>query len=568
MVKITDLTLRDGHQSLIATRMRTRDMLPILEKMDEVGFFSLEVWGGATFDACIRYLNEDPWERLREIKKRVENTPLQMLLRGQNLVGYRHYPDDIVEKFVIKSIENGIDIIRIFDALNDIRNMEFAIKVAKKHDAHVQGAFCYTISPVHTIEKFVELAKKLEELGCDSICIKDMAGLISPKDAYELVKSLKKELSIPIDLHSHTTSGMAPIAHYTACEAGVDILDTCFSAFAWGTSHPPTESIVASLKGTKYDTGLDLELLAEIGEYFRKVREKYKGLFSDHSQIVDVNVLVYQVPGGMLSNLVSQLKEQNALEKLDEVLKEVPKVREDLGYPPLVTPTSQIVGTQAVMNVLLGERYKVVLKEVKDYVKGLYGKPPAPIKPEIVKKILGDEKPIDVRPADLLEPEYEKRKIEAEKLGIVKKEEDILTYALFPQIAVKFLRGEIKEEPIPEPCREEKKEEGIPTEFRVEVDGEIYHVKVEPVGGYITEIKKAEAKKELKNAVKSPLQGLIVKIKVKVGDKVKKGDVIAVLEAMKMQNDINAPWDGVVKEILVSEGSSVNAGDPIMIIEP
>ncbi|RLG56334.1 MAG: pyruvate carboxylase subunit B, partial [Candidatus Hydrothermarchaeota archaeon] len=327
MVKITDLTLRDAHQSLIATRMRTRHMLPILEAMDEVGFFSLEVWGGATFDACIRYLNEDPWERLREIKKRLKNTSTQMLLRGQNLVGYRHYPDDIVEKFVEKSYENGVDIFRIFDALNDIRNMEFAIKVAKKLGAHVQGAICYTISPVHTIERYVELAVKLAELECDSLCIKDMAGLISPKDAYDLIKALKKEVSLPINLHSHCTSGMAPISLFTGCEAGVDIVDTAFSPFAWGTSHFPTESLVASLKNTPYDTGIELDALTEITEYFKKLREKYKGLFDPISERVDTRVLIYQIPGGMISNLVSQLKEQNALDRLEEVLEEVPRVR-------------------------------------------------------------------------------------------------------------------------------------------------------------------------------------------------------------------------------------------------
>jgi pyruvate carboxylase subunit B len=568
-VKITDTTFRDSHQSLLATRMRMRDMIPVIEKMDEVGFFSLEVWGGATFDTCIRYLNEDPWERIRTFKKYMKNTPTQMLLRGQNLVGYKHYPDDIVEKFIVKSVENGVDIFRIFDALNDIRNMEFSIKIAKREGAHVQGAFCYTISPVHTIESFVEMAKKLEELGCDSICIKDMAGLISPKDAYDLVKALKKEISVPIDLHSHCTSGMAPISYYAACEAGVDILDTALSPLAWGTSQPPTESIIASLKGTPYDTGLDVEALSEATAYFKEIRQKYAGLLDPISEIVDINVLIYQIPGGMLSNLVSQLKEQNALDKYEEVLKETPKVRADLGYPPLVTPSSQIVGIQAVMNVLLGERYKAVTKEVKDYVRGLYGRPPGPISDEIKAKIIGDEEPIKVRPADLLEPQYNLMKEEAEKLGIVKKEEDILTYALFPAIAPKFLKGELSEEPLRPPATEVAPPSGIPTEFKVEVDGEAYNVKVEPVGGYVEigEEKPKETPKVTEGGVVAPMQGLIVKLKVKVGQSVKKGDVVAVLEAMKMQNDVHAPRDGVVKEIFVAEGANVSAGTVLMVIK-
>ena len=566
MVKLTDLTLRDAHQSLLATRMRTRHMLPILELMDEVGFFSLEVWGGATFDTCIRFLNEDPWERIRLIKKHLKKTPTQMLLRGQNLVGYRNYPDDIVEKFVIKSYENGVDIFRVFDALNDIRNMELSIKVAKKLGAHVQGAICYTISPVHTIESYVDLAVKLSELECDSLCIKDMAGLISPKEAHELVKAIKKEVSLPVDLHSHCTSGMAPISLYTACEAGVDIVDVAFSPFAWGTSHFPTESLVASLKDTPYDTGIDLDALTEITEYFKKLREKYRGLIDPIAERVDTRVLIYQIPGGMISNLISQLKEQNALDKLEEVLKEVPKVREDLGYPPLVTPASQIVGTQAVLNVLVGERYKVVPKEVKDYVMGYYGKPPGKINEEVKAKIIGDAKPITCRPADLLEPELEKKRKEAEKLGILRKEEDLLTYALYPAVAVKFLKGEIEEEPIPEPEKLVSAEGGIPTEFKVEVDGEEYFVRVKPVGGFI-EVKEVEKTKEVEGGVAAPMQGMIVKIKVKEGDKVKKGEVLAILEAMKMQNDIVSPRDGVVKKILVKEGQNVSAGEIIIVVK-
>ncbi|WP_456475668.1 sodium-extruding oxaloacetate decarboxylase subunit alpha [Candidatus Pyrohabitans sp.] len=571
-VKITDTTFRDAHQSLAATRMRMRHMLPIIEKMDEVGFFSLEVWGGATFDSCIRYLNEDPWERIRTFKKHMKNTPTQMLLRGQNLVGYKHYSDDIVEKFVEKAHQNGVDIFRIFDALNDLRNMEFAIRVAKRLGAHVQGTICYTTSPVHTIESFVEMAKRLEELECDSLCIKDMAGLISPQAARELVTALKKEISIPINLHSHCTSGMAPIAYFAAIEAGVDIIDTAMSPFAWGTSQPPTESMVAALKGTPYDTGIDLEAFAEITPLFKEVRRRYDAIIDDISEMVDVNVLLYQIPGGMMSNLISQLKEQNALDRLQKVLEEVPRVRKDLGYPPLVTPTSQIVGTQAVMNVLVGERYKAVPKEVKNYVRGLYGRPPAPIDEEVKAKIVGDEEIITCRPADLLSPQLHLLKEEAEKLGIIKKEEDLLTYALYPAVAVKFLRGELREEPLPEKRETEAEEEkGIPTEYVVEVDGEEFSVRVKPVGGFIeiTQAKAAQqraAPKDVEGGIKAPMQGMIVKLNVKKGDKVGKGDVVAVLEAMKMQNDVVASHAGVVEEVFVEEGTNVAAGDVIVAV--
>lgn len=567
-VKLTDTTLRDAHQSLIATRMRTRDMLPIAEKMDEVGFFSLEVWGGATFDSSIRYLNEDPWDRLRALKKTVKKTPLQMLLRGQNLVGYRHYSDDIVVKFVEHAAESGVDIFRIFDAVNDIRNMEVSIKTAKRVGAHVQGTVCYTISPVHTIPIYVKMAKELEEMGCDSLCIKDMAGLISPKNAFDLVKALKEEISIPVDLHSHCTSGMAPMSYLFACEAGVDILDTAFSPFAWGTSQPPTETMVAALKGTPYETGLDLVLLTEIKKYFEDIKEKYRGILDPISERIDTNVLKYQIPGGMLSNLVSQLKEQNALDKYEAVLAEMPKVREELGYPPLVTPTSQIVGTQAVLNVLMGERYKVVPKEVKDYVKGLYGRTPAPISNEIIKKILGDEKPITVRPADLLPPELDKVTKEAQDLGIVKKPEDILTYALYPAIAPKFLRGETKEEALEAPKQGNGTAVPMPTEFRVEVDGDEFNVKILSAGGGMTVSAASghERPRNVEGSITASMQGMVLKIKVKKGDNVAKGDVVMVLEAMKMENNIHAPNGGTVKDIFVKEGSNVAAGDALLII--
>ena len=378
-VKITETALRDAHQSLLATRMRTRDMVPIAEEMDKIGFHSVEAWGGATFDTCIRYLNEDPWERLRNLKSEFTRTPIQMLLRGQNLVGYKHYPDDIVTKFVEKSYENGVDIFRVFDALNDIRNMEQTIKVAKAQGAHVQGTISYTISPVHTLDDFVDLAKELEALECDSVAIKDMAGLINPATAYELVSRLKEETDLLVNLHCHCTSGMTPISYYAACEAGVDILDTAISPLAWGTSQPPTESMIAALQGTPYDTGLDLTALNDIKKYFDQLREKYAALIDPIAERVDTDVLIYQIPGGMLSNLISQLKEQNALDRYSDVLEEMPRVRKDMGYPPLVTPTSQIVGIQAVMNVLSGERYKTVSNEVKEYMKGNYGKPPAKV---------------------------------------------------------------------------------------------------------------------------------------------------------------------------------------------
>ena len=471
MVKITDTTLRDGHQSLFATRMRTEDMIPIAEAMDEMGFFSLEVWGGATFDSAMRFLNENPWDRPRTLKRHIKNTPLQMLLRGQNLVGYRHYPDDIVEKFVFKAVEAGIDIFRIFDALNDIRNMETAIKAVKKAGAHAQGSVVYTISPIHTLESFVEMAKKLEELGVDSICIKDMAGLMSPTVASKLVKMMKKELSVPIDLHTHSTAGWAPITYMKAVEAGVDIIDTAMSPFGFGTAQPATESMVAAFKDTPYDTGMDLKKLEKIAEYFRVVEKKLRKYTRMEMRIADTRVLIYQVPGGMLSNLYNQLKEMKAEDKIEEVLAEVPQVRAEVGYPPLVTPLSQIVGTQAVMNVISGERWKMVTKEMRNYIKGLYGNPPGEIKEEIKKKVLGDEKPITARPADLLEPGFEKVK---EEIGdLADNEEDVLSYALFPDVARKFfMRRKGLAEETSEPPKEGKK-------YKIWINGEEYFVNVE-----------------------------------------------------------------------------------------
>ena len=439
-VKITETSLRDGHQSLMATRMTTAEMIPIIKTMDKVGYYAMEVWGGATYDAEIRFLNEDPWERLREIRKRVKNTKLQMLLRGQNLLGYRHYADDIVEKFVELSIKNGIDIIRTFDALNDIRNVKKVVESTKKYGGHSQLAICYTISPVHTIEYYKKLAFEMQNMGADSIAIKDMSGILLPNVAYKLVSELKSILNIPLELHTHSTAGMAGMSVLKAIEAGVDIIDTAISPFGGGTSQPPTESIVRALQGTEYDTGLNLELLKEVEEYFKPIRKKYidNGILNPKALEIEPNIVEYQLPGGMLSNLLSQLKTQNAQDKYEDVLREIPKVRKDLGYPPLVTPMSQMVGTQAVFNVLTGNRYKIIPKEIKDYVKGMYGKSPVPISDEIKKIIIGDEKIFTGRPADLIKDEYDLMKKEIGNLA--KSDEDILTYACFPQIAKDYLK--------------------------------------------------------------------------------------------------------------------------------
>ena len=440
-VGITETVCRDAHQSLIATRMTTDEILPALPLMDKVGYHSMEVWGGATFDACLRFLNEDPWERLRKIRAAAPNTKLQMLFRGQNVLGYRHYADDVVEYFVQKSIANGIDIIRIFDALNDVRNLQTAINATKKEKGHVQAAISYTISPVHNNEFFVKLAKEYENCGADSICIKDMAGLLTPYNAFDLVTQLKKAVKVPIQLHTHYTSGVGSMTYLKAIEAGVDVVDCALSPLALGTSQPPTEPLVATLEGTKYDTGIKLEALTEIADYFKPMREKYleSGLLSTKVMGVDINTLKYQVPGGMLSNLVSQLKQQGKEDKFEEVLKEIPRVREDLGYPPLVTPTSQIVGTQAVLNVIMGERYKMVSKETKGICKGEYGRTPVPINEEFRKMIIGDEKAITCRPADLIEPELDKLRKEAAEW--IEQDEDVLSYALFDQVAVKFFEA-------------------------------------------------------------------------------------------------------------------------------
>ncbi len=435
-VRICDTILRDAHQSLLATRMRTDDMLPIAEKLEQVGYWSVEMWGGATFDSAMRFLNEDPWERIRRLKAVMPTTPFQMLLRGQNVVGYKHYPDDVLERFVVKAHENGIDVFRIFDALNDVRNMEKALEFVKREGALAEMSLCYTISPVHNVDAFVEMAHIMEDMGADTICIKDMAGLLSPYVSHELVGRLKSEIGVPIHLHTHYTSGMAMGAVLKAVEAGVDIVDTAISALSMVTSQPPTESLVRILQESSRDTGLDLNLLAEISEYFAQVRKKYAA-FESGMQGVDVRVLQFQIPGGMLSNLMSQLREQGAEDRYAEVLEEIPRVREELGFPPLVTPSSQLVGTQATLNVVLGERYKIIPAEIKNYVRGYYGRPPAPIDPAIKEKVIGDEEPIDCRPADLIPPGLEYARAEIGDLA--ESEEDVISYALFPQVARPFL---------------------------------------------------------------------------------------------------------------------------------
>jgi pyruvate carboxylase subunit B len=570
-IHITDTTLRDAHQSLIATRLRTEDMVPLARLIDGIGFFSVEAWGGATFDTCIRFLNDDPWERLDALKGELKKTKIQMLLRGQNLVGYRHYSDDVVDRFVERAHAHGVDIFRVFDALNDIRNMKRSMDRIKDAGAHLQGAISYTTSPVNSTKKFIGMAKELYALDCDSICIKDMAGLIMPEAARDLVAGIKKEIDVMVCLHSHTTSGISPMSYQAAIEAGVDILDTAMSPFAMGTSQPPTESIVASLAGTRHDTGIDLRKLRPVRDACIKIREKYEGLIDPISERVDSNVLIYQLPGGMISNLVSQLKEQDALSRLDDVLAEIPKVREDLGYPPLVTPTSQIVGTQAVLNVLSGNRYKNVTNEVKDYVRGQYGKPPAPIDEAFRKRIIGDEPVVTVRPADLLPPVYEKMREQAIQQGLVRKEEDVLTYIIYPAIAPSFLKRELKVEEIPKKKSAAPAGNSIPSTMEVEVDGEVFSVRIVSVGGNAVEVANMTPQKiprgEIPNGVKSNMQGMVLKVPVSNGGTVKKGDTLIVLEAMKMENPIHSPRDGKVTEIFVNAGDVVQNGDVLMVVE-
>ncbi|MEW5937817.1 MAG: pyruvate/oxaloacetate carboxyltransferase [Candidatus Thermoplasmatota archaeon] len=598
MVQLTDLIFRDAHQSLLATRMRTEDMLPIAPKMDEVGFFALEVWGGATFDVPIRFLSEDPWERLRKLKEAMPHTPTQMLERAMNIVAYWNFPDDIVIKFIECARRNGCDVFRVFDALNDLRNMRVPIETVKEVGGHAQGCISYTISPVHTAERFVTTLLELERMGCDSVCIKDMAGMIFPKDAYDIIKGYKDAGGkVPINLHTHCTSGMEGLTYQRAVEAGADILDTAISPISGGTAAPPTESVVQALRDTEWDTGYDIHLLMEIRKYFMGLWRKYRHLHRMEAIRPDPSVTVHQIPGGMLSNLVSQLEQQGAADKYQQVLEEVPKVRAELGYPPLVTPTSQVVGVQAVFNVLFG-RYKNVPQETKDYVKGMYGRPPAPISPEIYEKVLGPhwkDEVIDCRPADLLEPQYDKREKELQEMGLLRKEEDVLTYALYPKVGLKFLKGEAEPEftsaelplsiehpstvamvkslfpELPKIHLAVEAQEvkhvapAIPTEFRVEVDGEPFEVKVEPVGGFLTPTPAGEPSvKEVEGAIRSQMQGTILKVCKSLGARVKEGDVIAMIEAMKMEQEIKSERSGEIKQIFIKEGSTVKPGDLLM----
>lgn len=603
---ITEVALRDGHQCLLATRMRTEDMLPIAQKLDAIGFWSMEVWGGATFDTCLRYLREDPWERLRALRAAMPNTKLQMLLRGQNLVGYRHYADDVLERFIERSAANGIDVFRIFDALNDVRNLERAVREVRACGKHVEAAISYTVSPVHSIDRFVELAKRLEDLGTDTLCIKDMAGLLTPFEAYRLVSRLKASVSVPIHLHSHDTAGMGSMSALMAVLAGIDILDTAISPLAGGASHPPTESIVAALQHTPYDTGLDLSALQPIADHFRAVRRKYRQFESDFTG-VDAAILTSQIPGGMLSNLAAQLAEQQALDRMKEVLDEVPRVRKEMGYPPLVTPASQIIGTQATLNVLTGERYKVITTETKNYFLGLYGRPPGPLDPEVMARAIGDEEPIKTRPADRLEPELEAIKKEMPDASI----EDQISFALFPAIAREFFEARKKGELSPPPLETTSPKAPAvahelhlaPVEFNVTVHGETYHVKVsgsgrkvdgrkpyyirvndrleevslEPIQEVLTGVPEAhEPDKTVKpkrpkpskpGDVAPPMPGRIVKILVSVNDRVKAGDSLFIIEAMKMESRVPAPMEGTITAILAAEGEHVKPDETIVQLQ-
>lgn len=586
---ITDVVLRDAHQSILATRVRLEDMLPIAAKLDQVGFWSVESWGGATFDACIRYLGEDPWERIRELTKAMPNTRQQMLLRGQNLLGYRHYADDVVEKFVERAAVNGVDVFRVFDAMNDPRNLKTALRAVKQHGKHAQGTISYTTSPVHTLEMWVDLAKQIEDMGADSVAIKDMAGILTPYTAFELVSRLKASLAIPIHMQCHATAGLSSVAILKAVEAGIDNVDTAISSLSMTYGHSPTESVVAMFQGTERDTGLDLELLEEIAAYFREVRKKY-AKFEGNLKGVDSRILVAQVPGGMLTNMESQLKEQGAQDKFDQVLAEIPRVREDLGFIPLVTPTSQIVGTQAVINVLTGERYKSITKETAGVLKGEYGAAPAPFNAELQARVLDGAEVITCRPADLLQPEMQRLTAELEGLAREKNIklaedaiDDVLTYALFPQIGLKFLenRGNPSAfEPAPTGSELPAREPGKPEVYTVEVNGKSFVVQVNE-GGDIEGIKplgadpatSAASAGSTAAAVPSggepqaaPLAGNIFKVLVQPGQLVQEGDLVVILEAMKMETEIRAFKAGTVASVNVKVGDAVSVGDSLLSI--
>ncbi len=610
-VLVSELVLRDGHQSLIATRMRTDDMLPICSKLDSAGYWSLEAWGGATFDACVRFLREDPWDRLRKLRKALPNSRIQMLLRGQNLLGYRHYSDDVVQAFVQKSADNGVDVFRIFDAMNDLRNLQVSIEAVRKAKKHAEGAISYTTSPVHDIPHFVGLAKQLESMGCDTIAIKDMAGLLTPATTGELVKALRAEVKLPIHLHSHATSGLSAMSFLKGVEAGAAIIDTSLSAFGEGASHTSTESMVAALAGTEYDTGLNLSDLQEITAYFREIRKKYWQFESDFTG-VDTRVLVNQVPGGMISNLSNQLKEQGALNKMDAVLAEIPRVREDLGFPPLVTPTSQIVGTQSVLNVLTGGRYKSVTNEVKNYLLGHYGKAPGQINEKIKSQAVGDGEVITCRPADLLEPEMAKLRIQCENLA--RSDEDVLTYAMFPDLAQTYFQERAADSLKPEQLLDKEAVSAAapryaPNEFKVTLHGETFHIKltgsghpgeeqrpyyvsidgvaeevvvetlseIEVSGGGKNGSKKKSAAASAASGnrprpshdgcITTAMPGTIVDVKVKAGDKVNAGDGVLVIEAMKMENEIQSPKSGIVVSVHVKKGDSVTPDETLIEIQ-
>ena len=642
-LRIQDLTLRDGHQSLFATRGRTEDLAPIAEEMDKVGYFAMEVWGGATFDSMHRFLGEDPWERIRTLKKHAPNTPFSMLLRGQNLVGYRNYPDDVARAFTERCCVNGIDVFRVFDALNDFRNFQTVVKVIKEHDKHFQGSICYSLTEermggeVYNLQYYLDKAKELEDMGADTICIKDMAGIIAPYDAYRLVKALKETVKTPIHLHSHFTSGMADMAMLKAVEAGVDIIDVCLSPWAYRTSHPAVEPLVVSLRGTNRDTSFDLRQLTKCAEHFKEITPKYRHLLDDRMTIIDANVLLHQTPGGMISNLVNQLREMDALDKLDQVFEELPRVRRELGQVPLVTPTSQIVGIQTVNNVLFDteeERYKMITAQVKDLCYGLYGETPAPIDPEVQKKALQDyprgSEPCSCRPADILELELDKAKEEIKDLA--KDIDDVLIYALYPTTGKKFLRWkygfeEMPEEVKPKTLEDAKREQELVEKakrgelveksakeapakgenlrtFNVFVDEEYFRVEVEntdsrPLISSVTPMGQPQQpvaqqpqaqpaqqqpqqqpqqpepsapKEEQKPSsgggipVEAPMPGMIIRYDVQEGDSVNEGDVLLILEAMKMENSITAPSSGTVREVRFKEGDNVQKGDVLAVV--
>jgi len=589
-LKLTELVLRDAHQSLLATRMRLDDMLPIASKLDDAGYWSIESWGGATFDSCIRYLGEDPWERIRALKKAMPNTKQQMLLRGQNLLGYRHYADDVVEKFVERAHKNGVDVFRIFDAMNDVRNLETAIKAAVKVGAHAQGTISYTVSPVHTLDMWLTLAKQLEDMGCHSICIKDMAGLLKPYDAEELIKALKETVSVPIAMQCHATTGLSTATYQKAIDAGIDMLDTAISSMSMTYGHSATETIVAIVEGTARDTELDLNQLEEIAAYFRDVRKKYAA-FEGSLKGVDGRILLAQVPGGMLTNMENQLKEQGAADKLNEVLLEIPRVREDLGFIPLVTPTSQIVGTQAVLNVLTGERYKTITKETAGVLKGEYGLTPAPMNKELQERVLDGSEVITCRPADNIAPELATLEAEllkeAQEQGLTLADDqidDVLTYALFPQVGLKFIKNRNNPdafEPVPSvedksskaPSKSASNNNSVKAEqYSVKVDGKVYDVVVAQ-GGELKEVTLKDSEHIPQSAsvasgetLNAPLAGNIFKIKVKAGQVVNEGDVVIIMEAMKMETEIRAMHTGTIAEVLVGEGDAVSTGDAMIAL--